>query len=235
LFAEEKGATASSGPAEPDKILDSAVDATEWQAEAVRVGPKLRSRTAHMARSREWLAHLEEANASRAALSKELPEARAALERVGADAAAALERVSAKEKFLNTTFGGHTDSFRSAQAQLRTARERSGQVGQRVADLSARAAALADAIEESRSQMESGGTSVEDTSPLVRIKAALQRLRAEMRTMDLRAGVLGHTLLQAKVVRGGTATSKKMHVVDDDDDELDLSNDEHATSGVFSP
>ena len=47
--------------------------------------------------------------------------------------------------------------------------------------------------------MESRGSSMTDTSPLVRIKKALAKIKKEIMTMELRMGVVGHTLMQAKV------------------------------------
>jgi intraflagellar transport protein 57 len=38
-----------------------------------------------------------------------------------------------------------------------------------------------------------------DTSPLVKIKAALGDLKAEIKAMELRIGVVGHTIMQSKI------------------------------------
>jgi estrogen-related receptor beta like 1 len=38
-----------------------------------------------------------------------------------------------------------------------------------------------------------------DTSPLIRIKQALADLRTEVKSMELRIGVVGHTLMQSKL------------------------------------
>ena len=38
-----------------------------------------------------------------------------------------------------------------------------------------------------------------DTSPVVRIKKALQALKREIKEMELRMGVLSHTLMHAKM------------------------------------
>ena len=38
-----------------------------------------------------------------------------------------------------------------------------------------------------------------DTSPLVRIKKAFAALRTEVKDLELRIGVVGHSLMQAKV------------------------------------
>jgi estrogen-related receptor beta like 1 len=206
------------------------------------VGPKLRSRGAGLSRGKEWMAHLDEAGKGHEELQRSLPDARGALERLGAEAALVLERVQAKEKFLNSTFGAHIDGYRAAHGRLGAAKKRSSALADRVTELSARAAALADSVEEARSQMDERGSSVEDTSPLVRIKAALQRLRSESKTMDLRLGVLGHTLLQAKAVRaapkpkpGPPGAHAPARGPQEEEDDLDFSQDDELARSALSP
>jgi len=43
------------------------------------------------------------------------------------------------------------------------------------------------------------GNNVTDSSPLMKIKASIQKLRVEIKSMDLRIGVLSHTVMQNKI------------------------------------
>ena len=47
--------------------------------------------------------------------------------------------------------------------------------------------------------MEERGSSMTDGSPLVNIRKSLARVKAEMTAMDVRIGVVEHTLLQARM------------------------------------
>lgn len=47
-------------------------------------------------------------------------------------------------------------------------------------------------------QISQHGNTVTDNAPVVKIKAAVQKLREEMTNMDLRIGVLSHTVMQHK-------------------------------------
>ena len=47
--------------------------------------------------------------------------------------------------------------------------------------------------------MDERGSSISDGQPLVKIKQALNGLKSEITEMDLRAGVVQHTLLLSKV------------------------------------
>ena len=53
--------------------------------------------------------------------------------------------------------------------------------------------------EQLRGEMADRSQTVQDTAPLVKIKDALKRLKSDICQMDLRIGVVNHTLMQAKL------------------------------------
>ena len=65
-------------------------------------------------------------------------------------------------------------------------------------------AEISEELDDIKSQMDSRGNSMTDTSPLILIKKALSRIKGEVKQMDLRIGAVEHTLLQVekKKVRG---------------------------------
>ena len=54
-------------------------------------------------------------------------------------------------------------------------------------------------IETVKAEMEERGSSMTDGSPLVNIRRSLARVRSEITSMDVRIGVLEHSLLQARL------------------------------------
>jgi estrogen-related receptor beta like 1 len=58
-----------------------------------------------------------------------------------------------------------------------------------------------------KEKMDSRGASMTDTSPLVQTKGALSKLRAETKQLEIRIGVLTHTLV-AKRVKGAAMAAK---------------------------
>ena len=58
---------------------------------------------------------------------------------------------------------------------------------------------LGEQLDEVKSTMDERGNSMTDTTPLVKIKKALQRLKREIKEMELRMGVVSHTIMQAKI------------------------------------
>ena len=60
-------------------------------------------------------------------------------------------------------------------------------------------AQITDDIETAKTEMEERGSSMTDGSPLVNIRKSLARVKAEITGMDVRIGVVEHTLLQARM------------------------------------
>ena len=54
-------------------------------------------------------------------------------------------------------------------------------------------------IEAVKAEMEERGSSMTDGSPLVNIRRSLARVKSEITSMDVRIGVLEHSLLQARM------------------------------------
>ena len=54
-----------------------------------------------------------------------------------------------------------------------------------------------------KSQMDSRGNSMTDTSPLLDIKKAMSRIKSEVKQMELRIGAVEHTLLQVALQNAG--------------------------------
>ena len=51
-------------------------------------------------------------------------------------------------------------------------------------------------LDEVKRVMDERGSNISDTSPVVRIKAAIKKVVEEMRAMEVRIGVVSHTLLR---------------------------------------
>ena len=58
---------------------------------------------------------------------------------------------------------------------------------------------ITDELEIIKNEMEERGSSMTDGSPLVNIRKSLARMKSEIVGMDVRIGVIEHTLLQAGV------------------------------------
>ena len=88
---------------------------------------------------------------------------------------------------------------------------------------------VSDELASTKGRMDERGTSMTDTSPLIKIKSALSRLKDERKSMDVRIGVVTHTLVAKKLkhdqhTKNEAARPKNTHVAADDagfDDEME--------------
>jgi intraflagellar transport protein 57 len=198
-------------------------DAIQWAQEVERMAPRLRSGVA--ASGREWRSHLEQTRGHHVSMGGLLEETNRSLSTLTADSTSAIQRVQAKEKFLNTTFVSLLEKNNKLRAREQ---ELSGEHRQRtnaVASLTSEIGQVTDEMEEAKSKLDEEGSSMTDQTPLVRIKAALGKLRSENRSLDLRIGVSGHALMQrklraaAKVAAGGSARGRPGDGFDVEDEE----------------
>ncbi len=58
---------------------------------------------------------------------------------------------------------------------------------------------ITERLDELKESFESKDSGLHDTSPLVKIKSALQQVKAEINAFDMRIGVVSHSLLSARV------------------------------------
>merc|ERR1719291_506625 len=99
-----------------------------------------------------------------------------------------------------------------------------------VMSLSAELKSVSEELESVKADMEDRSTTVTDTAPIQKMKDAFKRLRGDTRQLEVRIGVVSHTLMQAKlrqrpqddhkqkVYRGGGNDGNQSDGYDDDDD-----------------
>lgn len=68
-----------------------------------------------------------------------------------------------------------------------------------VRDLSDKYRNISEKLEAIQSKTSEHGNSFTDSSPIVKIKGALQKLKTETKNMDLRIGILNHSVIQHKI------------------------------------
>lgn len=211
-------------------ILESKVDPKAWQKELERVGPRLKVRAPPV--GKEWRGHIESTKKHEETIKMILPDTQANLEGIGSSSNDALERVVSKEKYINNNFQQLVTEYRTVADELKGVQTKYEEGTEQVANLSSELSSATEKLEDIKTHMDSRGNSMTDTSPLVQIKRALQGLRDEIKTFELRIGVVGHSLMQSKI-RVKTHRDKRQprNNQDFDDDEegdfdIDMSDDE---------
>ncbi|XP_037537338.1 intraflagellar transport protein 57 homolog [Nematolebias whitei] len=203
--------TAHSEPepsSKPEDILESKVDAAEWNLEMERVLPQLK--VTIRTDNKDWRIHLDQMHQHRDGIKSSLTDTKSYLDKLQDDVGKTLEKVSSREKYINNQLEHLIQEYRSAQAKLSEAKERYQQASGGVMERTRALAEVSEELEKVKQEMEEKGSSMSDGAPVVKVKQSLTKLKQEIVQMDVRIGVVQHTLLQAKLKEKSNMT-REMH------------------------
>lgn len=103
-----------------------------------------------------------------------------------------------KEKYLSNQYNSLGLEYVEIKHRLEDLDGKSSAAHETVARLTGELSELSERLDELKESFESKDSGLHDTSPLVKIKAALQQVKAEIHTFDMRIGVVSHSLLCAR-------------------------------------
>eukprot|EP00193_Tetraselmis_chui_P021078 CAMPEP_0177795464 /NCGR_PEP_ID=MMETSP0491_2-20121128/26246_1 /TAXON_ID=63592 /ORGANISM="Tetraselmis chuii, Strain PLY429" /LENGTH=454 /DNA_ID=CAMNT_0019318295 /DNA_START=70 /DNA_END=1433 /DNA_ORIENTATION=+ len=178
-------------------VIEARVDPAEWKLELERVGPKLKITLA--ADTKDWRSHLEQAHSHKKEIEQLLPESKVHLDKVNAEVTAELEKVGTRERFLNNQFDALIMEYRLVRERLGEVQERYGKSSEAISELTNELGRVTEELEEVKRVLEERGSNISDTSPVVKIKEAINLLQSELLTMEVRIGVVEHSLLQVSL------------------------------------
>ena len=148
---------------------------------------------------RDWRTHLEQMHSYRQGIEEALTTTKTQLDKLHSDIARTLEKISSREKYLNSQLEGPLNDYRQLSDNLAATKEQYKQVSGGVTERSRLLGQIADDLEMVKAEMEERGSSMTDGTPLVNIRRSLTRMKQEVMSMNVRIGVVEHTILQAKL------------------------------------
>jgi estrogen-related receptor beta like 1 len=178
-------------------FVESKIDPREWQLELERITPKLRVQV--QGDTNEWRHHITQTNQYSKSLMEQMPQTTAQLATLGEDLAQILQRLRAKEGYINSQFDSRGADYRTRQRELEEVNQKYQQLNESHMNLLEELRASTEEYESLKAEMADRSQTVQDTAPLVKIKDARNKLKADICQMDLRIGVVHHTLMQAKL------------------------------------
>lgn len=200
----------------PEEIMLSNTDANQWKLEVERVTPSLK---VHIRTdNKDWRTHVDQMHQHRDGIESALSETKGHLDKLHKEISRTLEKISSREKYINNQLEHHLQEFRGVQDSLAEIKEQYRQASGGVTDRTRTLAEISEDLERVKQEMEERGSSMTDGSPLVKIKQSLQRLKNEVTQMDVRIGVLQHSLMQAKL-RDKSNLQKDLNKPIEDEDE----------------
>jgi estrogen-related receptor beta like 1 len=178
-------------------VLEANVDPKEWLLEVERAVPKLKIVLKND--SQEWRTHLSQTRQYKQVIENQFPPAKAQLEKLQQNLSGALERIKSKEAFINTQFESRASDHRAQQSELNVVQAQYTDLNEVVMNLQMELKSVADELDVVKTDMEERSSTVTDTAPIVKMKDAFKKLRADTRQLEVRIGVVSHTLMQAKL------------------------------------
>jgi len=207
-------------------VLEANIDPKEWLLEVERVAPKLKVTIPND--SKEWRTHLQQTRGYKQVIEKEFPNAKAQLDKLSKELSGALDRIKSKEAFINTQFDHRALDYRTQQEELTTVQSSYTELNEVVMNLQIELKNISEESEIVKADMEERSSTVTDTAPIVKMKDAFKKLRSDTRQLEVRIGVVSHTLMQAKLrqrpqedrkrgMYGGPNTGEEDDPYDEDD------------------
>mmetsp|Transcript_65694 Transcript_65694/g.186456 ORF Transcript_65694/g.186456 Transcript_65694/m.186456 type:complete len:408 (-) Transcript_65694:182-1405(-) len=179
------------------QVLEANIDPKEWLLEVERVAPKLKIQMPND--SKEWRTHLQQTRGYKQVIETQFPAAKAQLEKLSANLTSALDRIKSKEAFINTQFDHRALDYRQQQEELTQVQSQYTHSNEVVMNLQIELKNVQEELEVVKNDMEERSSTVTDTAPIVKMKDAFKKLRTDTRQLEVRIGVVSHTLMQAKL------------------------------------
>merc|ERR1712014_45383 len=100
---------------------------------------------------------------------------------------------------INQTFEKMRNEYREITHKLQAVNQQYSAGNDKLQELTNALALISDKLEDVQSRQEEKGSSMTNTGPLVRMKKAIQKLREDRNQMELRIGVVAHTLMMSEM------------------------------------
>jgi len=179
------------------EMIESNIDSREWELEVERVAPRLKIPVQNDAK--EWRNHIEQAKNYEITIKKTLPDARGKLERMSENLGKVLEKITKREKGINVNMNELGTEYKAKADALKGNLTRYHELEKSVKEKREELRKVSEKYEQVMAKIGDSTNQATDSSSLVKIKTAIQKLRQDIKAMDLRAGVLSHTVMQHKV------------------------------------
>ncbi|XP_062545869.1 intraflagellar transport protein 57 homolog [Armigeres subalbatus] len=172
--------------------IDSLTDSENWRLELERVLPQLK--VVVKTDPRDWRAHLEQMRSLRSNIESATDETDSQLKKLQTDISYVMEKIESREKHLNNDLKDLIQQYKRILVEYNQVHNQmkaiDGEKTEKEHDLSK----ITNELENIKIQMEQRGNSMTDGSPLINIKKAIFRIKEEISDMDIKIGVMEHTL-----------------------------------------
>jgi intraflagellar transport protein 57 len=205
----------------PDNaIIEAAIDPDEWYREWQRVAHKLKIKESHDAQ--EWRSHLDQTKKYAESVQQSLPDVRSKLEKIADEVGRALEKIIKKESIFKTRHDTMTDDYKQQAVRMKENTEEFNRLTNHVQELESELYDIEEKLADIKKKMDENQNKISDSSPLLKIKKGITKVKNDIRSIEIRIGVVSNTLLQLKLKERTAKDEKPKMGANDEDDDMDL-------------
>lgn len=117
-----------------------------------------------------------------------------------------MEKIDSREKHLNNELRDHLAEYKTLSLELKRIEGALADSEQIKVTTEEELSTVLGDLDTIKTQMDQRGTSMADGSPLINIKKAILKLKEEIVQMDLKIGVLDHSLTQGIIRQNAQIT-----------------------------
>ncbi|EAR82129.3 intraflagellar transporter-like protein (macronuclear) [Tetrahymena thermophila SB210] len=198
---------------EDKEIIQSKINEKDWIIEVERVTPKLKIQVKNEAK--EWRSHIEQTKEYNSNVKKTLPEARQRLEKLVDNLSKVLDQIQKREKSINSNLTDLGGEYRAKSENYKNMVTQYNNLQASVKEQGEQYRQLKEKYDSIKSIVEAKGEEQTNSSPVIKIKDAIKKIREEIGQMDVRIGILSQTVLQHKL------RQKQSGVAEEDEEHLD--------------
>ncbi|KAL7546294.1 hypothetical protein ACHAWF_015987, partial [Thalassiosira exigua] len=129
-----------------------------------------------------------------------------------------LRQITSKESELGEVFGQKVEEWKEAQTHLKKLEEAHEAHSENTNNLSDDLECISEELSQVKMKMDKKASSTTDATPLVEIRAAIQRLKKENKEMDVRLGILDYELNQARMLEANPQEHSPVNPDESDDE-----------------
>jgi len=188
------------GNTQAPTTIEPSIEPEEWRLELERVLPQLKVTV--VSDGKEWRTHIAQAKAHHEAVAERMPASTGALEKIRNELTETLDMVGKIEQKLNMQCESDIQEYAAKQADFAAKQEEYNKSSELINRLQTELAAVTEELQTIKGRMDERGSAMMDTSPIVKIKSALTKLKQEARAMEIRIGVVSHTLVLKRLSSG---------------------------------
>eukprot|EP01062_Namystynia_karyoxenos_P066553 TRINITY_DN60461_c0_g1_i1.p1 TRINITY_DN60461_c0_g1~~TRINITY_DN60461_c0_g1_i1.p1 ORF type:complete len:427 (+),score=194.36 TRINITY_DN60461_c0_g1_i1:91-1371(+) len=194
---QDHGGKHTRGEEENAAMIESQVNPEKWRLELETVAAQLKLSAQET--MKDWRGHVEYISAMLKKLDSIFPEARQSLHFVKEDIQRAVDKIQKREVHFAQQFQDTVERYRELHSDLSALQKNYDDSQQGVSQQTTKLNQLTEDLDHVKNEIQEREDQMSDSKPLVNIKRALSDLKVEIKNMELRIGVLQHTVLHQTI------------------------------------